>query len=66
MKFGIALPTAADSWKVVERAEDLGFVEAWFYDTQMLSAGLDPSLTNSSDWIISAVGMNPSQVENRM
>lgn len=38
MEFGIALPTAADSWKVVQRAEALGFAEAWFYDTQMLSA----------------------------
>jgi 5,10-methylenetetrahydromethanopterin reductase len=38
MKFSIALPTAADSWKVVQRAEELGFEEAWFYDTQMLSA----------------------------
>src|SRR4030095_3352367 len=38
MDFGIALPTAADSWKVVRRAEELGFTHAWFYDTQMLSA----------------------------
>lgn len=38
MQFGIALPTAADSWKVVLRAEELGFAEAWFYDTQMLCA----------------------------
>ena len=38
MDFGIALPTAADSWKVVQRAEELGFSHAWFYDTQMLSA----------------------------
>lgn len=38
MDFGIALPTAADSWKVVKRAEELGFSHAWFYDTQMLSA----------------------------
>ncbi len=38
MDFGIALATAADSWKVVERAEALGFTSAWFYDTQMLSA----------------------------
>ncbi|SJZ84716.1 Luciferase-like monooxygenase [Enhydrobacter aerosaccus] len=38
MDFGIALPTAADSWKVVRRAEELGFSHAWFYDTQMLSA----------------------------
>ena len=38
MDFAIALATAADSWKVVQRAEELGFAEAWFYDTQMLSA----------------------------
>lgn len=38
MQFGIALPTAADSWKIVQRAEELGFSHAWFYDTQMLSA----------------------------
>ena len=38
MDFGIALPTAADSWRVVREAEDLGFSHAWFYDTQMLSA----------------------------
>jgi 5,10-methylenetetrahydromethanopterin reductase len=38
LEFGIALPTAADAWKVVERAEDLGFSHAWFYDTQMLCA----------------------------
>lgn len=38
MEFGIALPTAADSWKVAQRAEELGFTHAWFYDTQMLSA----------------------------
>lgn len=38
MDFGIALATAADSWKVVQRADALGFSHAWFYDTQMLSA----------------------------
>ena len=38
MQFGIAIPTAADSWKVVKRAEELGFTHAWFYDTQMLCA----------------------------
>ena len=38
MDFGIALPTAADNYKVVARAEALGFSHAWFYDTQMLSA----------------------------
>jgi 5,10-methylenetetrahydromethanopterin reductase len=40
MDFGIALPTPADSWKVVKRAEDAGFCTAWFYDTQVLSADI--------------------------
>jgi 5,10-methylenetetrahydromethanopterin reductase len=38
MKFGIAIPTDSDSWRLVRRAEELGFAHAWFYDTQMLSA----------------------------
>jgi len=38
MQWGIAVPTDADSWKIVARAEELGFASAWFYDTQMLSA----------------------------
>src|SRR5271155_3361128 len=38
MRFAIAIPTDADSWQVVRRAEELGFSRAWFYDTQMLSA----------------------------
>jgi len=38
MEFGIAFATAADSWKTVKRAEELGFSHAWFYDTQMLCA----------------------------
>src|SRR5215468_2135306 len=38
MQFGIVVATSADSWKVVEHAEALGFTHAWFYDTQMLSA----------------------------
>lgn len=38
MEFGIAVATDADSWKAVQRAEELGFSHAWFYDTQMLCA----------------------------
>jgi len=38
MQFGIAVATDSDSWKVVQRAEELGFSHAWFYDTQMLCA----------------------------
>jgi 5,10-methylenetetrahydromethanopterin reductase len=40
MDFGITLPTPADSWKTVKRAEDAGFSTAWFYDTQVLSADI--------------------------
>ena len=36
MDIGIVLASAADSWKTVERAEELGFSHAWFYDTQLL------------------------------
>src|ERR1700679_1347739 len=38
MQFGIGIPTAADSWRLVRRAEELGFSNAWFFDTQMLNA----------------------------
>jgi 5,10-methylenetetrahydromethanopterin reductase len=38
MRFAIAVPTAADSWRVVRRAEELGFSRAWFFDTQLLNA----------------------------
>jgi len=40
MDFGINLATSADSWKVVKRAEELGYVRAWFYDTQLLNADM--------------------------
>lgn len=40
MDFGIYLATSAHSWKVVKRAEELGFTNTWFYDTPMLNAEL--------------------------
>src|SRR5580658_7279301 len=40
MKYGIALPTWSDCWKLVKRAENAGFSNAWFYDTQLLNAEL--------------------------
>lgn len=40
MDFGIQLATSAHSWKVVKRAEELGFTHAWFYDTQLLNADM--------------------------
>ena len=38
MDFAINIATAADSWKVAKRAEELGFTRAWFFDTQLLNA----------------------------
>ena len=38
MEFGIAIATAGDSWKLAQRAEELGFSHTWFYDTQMIVA----------------------------
>jgi 5,10-methylenetetrahydromethanopterin reductase len=38
MEFGIGIPTSSDSWKLAQRAEELGFTHAWFYDTQMITA----------------------------
>jgi 5,10-methylenetetrahydromethanopterin reductase len=38
MEFGIGIATSSDSWKLAQRAEELGFTHAWFYDTQMLCA----------------------------
>jgi 5,10-methylenetetrahydromethanopterin reductase len=40
MDFGINLATSADSWKVVKRAEEVGYARAWFYDTQLLNADM--------------------------
>ena len=38
MDLGVGLPTKANSWEVVKRAEELGYTHAWFYDTQLLNA----------------------------
>jgi 5,10-methylenetetrahydromethanopterin reductase len=38
MDFGIGIATSGESWKLAQRAEELGFTHAWFYDTQMITA----------------------------
>ena len=38
MDYGIALATHADSWRHAKRAEELGYVSASFFDTQLLNA----------------------------
>ena len=40
MDFGVALATPADAYKSAQRAEQLRYDSAWFYDTQVLSADL--------------------------
>jgi|TARA_B100002003_G_scaffold251424_1_gene294907 5,10-methylenetetrahydromethanopterin reductase len=37
MEFSVAVASQIDSWKVVKRAEELGFTSSWFYDTQLLN-----------------------------
>src|SRR3984893_6716240 len=37
MDFGIGIATASDSWKLAQRAEELGFTHAWFFDTPMIT-----------------------------
>ena len=37
MDYAIALASELDSWRWVQRAEELGFSSAWFYDTQLLN-----------------------------
>ena len=45
MEFGIALATSANSWALVQRAEELGFTRAWFYDTQLLCTDVLVAMT---------------------
>lgn len=45
MDFGITLTPNASSWKVVQRAEELGFSHAWFYDTQLLCTDVLVAMT---------------------
>jgi 5,10-methylenetetrahydromethanopterin reductase len=38
MDFGIGIATSSGSWKLAQRAEELCFTHAWFFDTQMITA----------------------------
>jgi len=54
MEFAIIMATAADSWKVTQRAEELGFDTAWFEDSQMVAA--DPFV------VMAAAAMKTSRI----
>lgn len=45
MDIGISLTPSANSWKSVQRAEELGFSHAWFYDTQLLCTDVLVAMT---------------------
>lgn len=40
MQFGVNIAPAADSWRIVRRAEELGFDHAWFIDSPLINADL--------------------------
>ena len=44
MDFGIGVTSGVDAWRVVQRAEALGFSHAWLVDTQLLCADLFASM----------------------
>ena len=48
MDFGIAVATSTNSWKAVQRAEQLGFSHAWFYDTQLLNPDVFIGMTQAA------------------
>src|SRR5688572_3610789 len=54
MDFGIMVAPVADTWKVVKRAEQLGFSRAWFFDTHMLCSEVFVAMT--------AAAMNTSTI----
>jgi 5,10-methylenetetrahydromethanopterin reductase len=44
VEFGCFFNSSASSWKFARRAEELGYTNAWFYDTPMLNAELFASM----------------------
>jgi 5,10-methylenetetrahydromethanopterin reductase len=48
MSIGLFLPPVADSWRLVKRAEALGYQRAWMYDTPMLNSELVVSLATAA------------------
>jgi 5,10-methylenetetrahydromethanopterin reductase len=55
MEYGIQLATSAHHWKVVKRAEEMGFTHAWFYDTHLLNAEVFVAMA--------AAAMNTSKIK---
>jgi len=49
MDFGVGVISAVDSWKVAQRAEQLGFSHVWFADTQMIAADVFVSMALAAE-----------------
>jgi len=54
MEYSLIVATSADSWKVAQRAETLGFDAVWFEDSQMVAA--DPFV------VMAAAAMNTQRI----
>jgi 5,10-methylenetetrahydromethanopterin reductase len=48
MDFGIGIATSSGSWKLAQRAEELGFTHAWFFDTQMITGDCFVAMAGSA------------------
>src|SRR5579872_1522058 len=48
MDIGINIAASADSWKLVKRAEELGYARVWFFDTQMLTADVFVAMASAA------------------
>jgi 5,10-methylenetetrahydromethanopterin reductase len=49
MDFGVGVISAVDSWKVAQRAEELGLSHVWFADTQMIAADVFVSMALAAE-----------------
>lgn len=49
MEFGIAYPARPDAWKDLVIAEDHGFTQAWFYDSQMIYSDVYVCMAMAAD-----------------
>ena len=65
MDFGIGIASGVDGWKVAQRAEELGFTHAWFYDTQMLCTDVFVSMALAADGPV-ASGFGADGATNRI
>ena len=49
MEFAIAYPARPDAWKDLVVAEDSGFTQTWFYESQMLYSDVFVSMALAAE-----------------